>query len=74
MIEGTPNDSVSRPDVLLTREKLAEALDGSLRIVDLMLMRLRRYSCKLVRFYLTDVFRELREKAKTSKRNVAQRV
>jgi excisionase family DNA binding protein len=54
MIEGTPNESVSRSDVLLTRERLAEALDVSLRTVDLMLadgeitpMRLRG---KLVRF------------------------
>ena len=29
---------------------------------------------KLVRFYLPDVLQELREKAKTSKRNVARRV
>jgi hypothetical protein len=29
---------------------------------------------KLVRFYLPDVLQELRDKAKTSKRNVAQRV
>ncbi len=34
-------------------------------------MRLRG---KLVRFYLPDVLQELREKAKTSKRNVARRV
>jgi hypothetical protein len=42
MIEGTPNESVNRHDVLLTRERLAEALDVSLRTVDLMVMRLRR--------------------------------
>ena len=29
---------------------------------------------KMVRFYLPDVLQELREKAKTSKRNVARRV
>ena len=34
-------------------------------------MRLRG---KLVRFYLPDVLQELREKAKTSKRNCARRV
>jgi hypothetical protein len=57
---------------------LALALKVSLRTVDLMLadgeitpMRLRG---KLVRFYLPDVLQELREKAKTSKRNVARRV
>jgi excisionase family DNA binding protein len=78
MIEGTPNESVNRNDVLLTRERLAEALDVSRRTVDLMLadgeitpMRLRG---KMVRFYLPDVLQELREKAKTSKRNVARRV
>jgi hypothetical protein len=50
----------------------------SLRMVDMMLadgeitpMRLRG---KLVRFYLPDVLQELREKAKTSKRNVTRRV
>lgn len=78
MIEGTQNESVNRQDTLLTRERLAEALDVSLRMVDLLLadgeitpMRLRG---KLVRFYLPDVLQELREKAKTSKRNVARRV
>ena len=76
MIEGTTNDSVS--DVLLTRMQLALALKVSLRTVDCMLadgeitgVRLRG---KLVRFYLPDVLQELREKAKTSKRNVARRV
>ena len=56
----------------------SEALKVSLRMVDMMLadgeitpMRLRG---KLVRFYLPDVLQELREKAKTSKRNVARRV
>jgi hypothetical protein len=55
---------------------LAQALKVSLRTVDVMLadgeitpMRLRR---KMVRFYLPDVLRELREKAKTSKRNCAK--
>jgi hypothetical protein len=50
----------------------------SLRMVDMMLadgkitpMRLRG---KLVRFYFPDVLQESREKAKTSKRNVARRV
>ena len=50
----------------------------SLRLVDLIPadgeitpMRLRG---KLVRFYLPDVLQELREKAKTSKRNVTGRV
>jgi len=78
MIEGTQNGSVNRQDTLLTREKLAEALDVSLRTVDMMLadgeitpMRLRG---KLVRFYLPDVLQELREKAKTSKPSVARRV
>jgi hypothetical protein len=54
------------------------SFNGSLRTVDLMLadgeitpMRLRG---KMVRFYLPDVLQELREKAKTSKRNVARRV
>jgi excisionase family DNA binding protein len=76
MIEGTTNGSVS--DVLLTRAQLALELKVSLRTVDMMLadgditpVRLRG---KLVRFYLPDVFQELREKAKTSKRNVARRV
>ena len=60
------------------RVRLALELNVSLRMVDMMLadgeitpMRLRG---KLVRFYLPDVLRELREKAKTSKRNVARRV
>jgi hypothetical protein len=76
MIEGTPNCSVS--DVLLTRAQLALELKVSLRMVDLMLadgeitpMRLRG---KMVRFYLPDVLQELREKTKTSKRNVARRL
>jgi len=50
----------------------------ALRMVDMMLadgeitpMRLRG---KLVRFYLPDVLQELREKAKTPKRNVARRL
>ena len=43
----------------------------SLRTVDITPVRLRG---KLVRFYLPDVLQELREKAKTSKRNVARRV
>jgi len=58
--------------------QLALALKVSLKLVDLMLadgeitpMRLRG---KLVRFYLPDVLQELREKANTSKRNVARRV
>jgi hypothetical protein len=58
--------------------KVAVAFKVSLRTVDLMLadgditpVRLRG---KLVRFYLPDVLQELREKAKTSKRNVARRV
>ena len=63
---------------LLTREKLAEALDVSLRTVDLMLadgeITPMRLPGKLVRFYLPDVLQELREKAKTSKRNVTRRV
>jgi len=78
MIEGTQNESVNRQDTLLTREQLAVELKVSLRLVDLMLvdgeitpMRLRE---KLVRFYLPDALQELREKAKTSKRNVARRV
>jgi hypothetical protein len=57
---------------------LALELKVSLRMVDMMLadgeitpMRLRG---KLVRFHLPDVLQELREKAKTSKRNVARRV
>jgi hypothetical protein len=56
----------------------AVELKVSLRMVDMMLtdgeitpMRLRG---KLVRFYLPDVLQELRENAKTSKRNVARRV
>jgi hypothetical protein len=63
---------------LLTRAQLALELKVSLRTVDCMLadgeitpMRLRE---KLMRFYLPDVLQELREKAKTSKRNVARRV
>jgi hypothetical protein len=63
---------------LLTKVQLALSLKVSLTTVDLMLadgditpVRLRG---KLVRFYLPDVFQELREKAKTSKRNVARRV
>ncbi len=78
MIEGTPNENVNRPDLLVTRAQLALELKVSLRMVDMMLadgeitpMRLRG---KLVRFYLGDVLQELREKAKTSKRNVARRV
>ena len=61
---------------LLTRAELA--LKVSLRTVDWLLadgeitpVRLRG---KLVRFYLPDVLQELREKAKTSKRNVTRRV
>ena len=78
MIEGTPNESVNRHDVLLTREQLAVELKVSLRLVDLMLadgeitpMRLRG---KLVRFYLPDVLQELREKAKTSKRGCTRKL
>ena len=78
MIEGTTSGGVTRQDVLLTRVQLALELKVSLRMVDMMLadgeitpMRLRG---KLVRFYLPDVLQELREKAKTSKRNVTRRV
>ena len=67
----------SNPDNLLTRTELAAALQVSLRTVDCMLadgeitpIRLR----KTVRFCLPDVLLELREKAKTSKRDVARRV
>lgn len=80
MIEGTQEATgmASQPDRFLTRAELALALKVSLRTVDMMLadgditpVRLRG---KLVRFYLPDVLQELREKAKTSKRNVARRV
>ena len=80
MIEGTQEVTgmASQPDRFLTRTELALALKVSLRTVDMMLadgdvtpVRLRG---KLVRFYLPDVLQELREKAKTSKRNVARRV
>ena len=66
MIEGTQEATgmASQPDRFLTRTELA--LDG-----DITPVRLRG---KLVRFYLPDVLQELREKAKTSKRNVARRV
>jgi hypothetical protein len=64
--------------VILRRQKRYGGERVSLRTVDMMLadgditpMRLRG---KLVRFYLPDVLQELREKAKTSKRNVARRV
>ena len=78
MIEGTANGNVNRQDLLVTRAQLALELKVSLRMVDMRLadgeitpMRLRE---KLVRFYLTNVLQELREKAKTSKRNVTRRV
>jgi hypothetical protein len=78
MIEGTQNSSVNRQDLLVTRAQLALELKVSLRTVDMMRadgeitpIRLRG---KMVRFYLPDVLQELREKAKTSKRNVARRV
>ena len=78
MIEGTQNSSVNRQDTLLTREQLAAELKVSLRLVDLMLadweitpMRLRG---KLVRFYLSDVLQELREKAKSSKRGCTRKL
>src|ERR1041385_53023 len=70
--------SVGRQDVLLTRAELALALKGSVRTLDALVsdqeitpVRLRG---KLVRFFLPDVMRELREKAQTSKRGVTRRV
>jgi excisionase family DNA binding protein len=76
-IEPEALDVASHPDKLLTRTELAAALQVLLRTVDCMLadgeitpVRLR----KTVRFSLPDVLHELREKAKTSKRNVARRV
>jgi hypothetical protein len=47
------------------------AASGGFDVDEITPMRLRG---KLVRFYLPDVLQELREKAKTSKRNVARRV
>jgi hypothetical protein len=76
-----PEQTVSQSptgDLLVTRARLALVLGVSLRTLDMMLadgditpMRLRG---KLVRFYLPDVLQELREKAKTSKRNVARKI
>jgi excisionase family DNA binding protein len=84
MIEGnevkttTTQNDVGRQDVFLTRAELALALKVSLRTVDALVsdqeitpVRLRG---KLVRFFLPDVMRELREKAQTSKRGVTRRV
>jgi hypothetical protein len=68
----------NRQDLLVTRAQLALELKVSLRMVDMMLadgeitpMRLRG---KMVRFYLPDVLQELREKAKTSKRNCTRKL
>ena len=80
MIEGTQETAgmASQPDRFLTRAELALPLKVSLRTVDMMLangdvtpVRLRG---KLVRFYLPDVLQELREKAKTSKRNCTRKL
>jgi len=71
-------NSAATPPQFILRRRAYEGQGVSLRMVDMMLadgeitpMRLRG---KLVRFYLPDVLQELREKAKTSKRNVARRV
>jgi excisionase family DNA binding protein len=76
---GTETTGVAnQPDMLLTRAALAKHLMVSVSTVDRMLadgeitpIRLRG---KLVRFHLSDVLAELREKAQSPKHGCARRI
>ena len=77
-VKGAPVPIQAQYECILTRAELALALKVSVRTVDALVsdqeitpVRLRG---KLVRFFLPDVMRELREKAQTSKRGVTRRV